>query len=91
MANHLDRARELRKRLTDAERVVWSKLRNRRFVAYKFRRQMPLGEIIADFVCLGRRLIIELDGGQHGESEHLAYDQRRTHWLESQGFRVLRF
>jgi very-short-patch-repair endonuclease len=88
MANR-ERARHLRKNLTDAERLVWGKLRSRRFAGYKFRRQMPLGAFIVDFVCLQRRLILELDGGQH--SEQLRYDEARTAWLNSQGFEVLRF
>jgi very-short-patch-repair endonuclease len=86
-----DRARRLRQNLTDAERLVWSKLRSRRFADFKFRRQMPLGDYIVDFVCFERRVIIELDGGQHNEPEHRSYDEQRTAWLQSQGFRVLRF
>ena len=84
-----DRARELRKNLTDTERLVWAALRGRRFAGFKFRRQMPLGSYIVDFVCLDRRLVIELDGGQH--TRQADYDQRRTEWLRSQGFRVVRF
>jgi very-short-patch-repair endonuclease len=85
----LDRARELRKNLTDVERLAWRKLRSRRFAGYKFRRQMPVGRYIVDFVCLERKLIVELDGGQH--NEQVDYDQARTEWLKSQGFEVLRF
>ncbi len=84
-----DRARELRKNLTDTERLLWAALRGRRFAGFKFRRQMPLGSYIVDFVCLDRRLVIELDGGQH--TQQADYDQRRTDWLRSQGFRVIRF
>jgi len=72
---------------TDAERTLWRLLRGRRFDGFKFRRQMPIGPFIADFVCLEKRLIIELDGGQHAESKA---DARRDAWLLSQGFRVLR-
>jgi very-short-patch-repair endonuclease len=85
----LDHARQLRQDQTDTEQFVWGKLRNRRFCAFKFRRQVPLKNYIADFVCFDRQLIIELDGGQHTVQQE--YDQRRTTWLESQGFRVLRF
>jgi very-short-patch-repair endonuclease len=84
-----DRARELRKNMTDTERFAWQRLRQRQFVGYKFRRQVPLGPYIADFVCLKRRPILEFDGGQH--AERVDYDERRTQWLETQGFRVLRF
>ena len=63
--NKKDFARQLRQNSTDAERRLWSRLRGRRFSAYKFRRQAPVGEYIADFICYERRLIIELDGGQH--------------------------
>lgn len=68
---------------------MWRKLRNRRFAQFKFRRQVPLGNYIVDFVCFDSRLMIELDGGQHNvRREH---DARRTSWLEEQGFRVVRF
>jgi very-short-patch-repair endonuclease len=82
-------ARQLRRNQTDAENLFWSKLRNRALNGYKFRRQVPVGNYIADFLCIEAMLIVELDGGQHAEQQE--YDQRRTHWLESQGFRVLRF
>jgi very-short-patch-repair endonuclease len=84
-----DRARELRKNLTDTERFVWDKLRHRQLGGHKFRRQVSLGPYIADLVCLERRLIVELDGGQHAEREE--EDARRTQWLEGQGFTVIRF
>jgi len=86
---NLPRARPLRKNMTDTERFAWARLRSRRLAGYKFRRQMPIGPYIVDFVCLERRLIIELDGGQHVEQED--YDTKRTLWLQSQGFEVLRF
>ena len=83
------RARELRKNATDAERKLWWKLRYRQLDGYRFRRQVPIGPYIIDFVCLSHRLPIELDGSQHGGA--IAYDQARTRWLESRGYRVLRF
>ncbi len=89
MTNSTDRARALRRNMTDAEQFVWSRLRTRRFAGYKFRRQVPLGKYVVDFVCFNRRLIIELDGGQH--TLQCEYDTERTQWLESRGFRVLRF
>jgi very-short-patch-repair endonuclease len=86
-----DCARELRKHMTDAERLLWSKLRLRQIIGCKFRRQAPIGNYIADFVSFEHRLIVELDDGQHNAEETAAYDRRRTTWLESQKFRVLRF
>ena len=91
MSQSCDRARALRRNLTDTERFVWARLRNRRFCDFKFRRQTPLGNYIVDFVCFARRVIIELDGGQHNEPLEREYDERRSEWLRSQGFRVLRF
>ncbi len=85
-----NRARELRQRQTETERLLWSKLRSRRFDGYKFRRQVPLGSYVVDFVCFERRLIVELDGGQHGEGDVKQYDARRTAWLERHGYRVFR-
>jgi very-short-patch-repair endonuclease len=83
------RAKELRNNPTEAERMLWRHLRLRQLGEYKFRRQQPLGNCIVDFVCLEKRLIIEVDGGQH--STQAAYDQQRSTWLEQQGFCVLRF
>jgi very-short-patch-repair endonuclease len=78
----------LRQRMTNAERKLWYALRDRRFARFKFRRQVPVGRFIADFVCFERRLVIEVDGGQHAESVR---DQWRDRWFAANGFRVLRF
>ena len=83
------RARNLRKNSTDAESALWNLLRDRRLSGHKFRRQIPVGKHIVDFVCYQTRLVIELDGGQHQEQKQ--YDDARTAWLESEGFAVLRF
>ena len=83
------KARELRRNPTEAERRLWKHLRLRQIGGYKFRRQQSLGPYIVDFVCLGKRVVVEVDGGQH--SEQIAYDTERSAWLEAQGFRVLRF
>jgi very-short-patch-repair endonuclease len=91
MAKILHRAKELRQNQTEAEQFVWHQLRDRRFAGFKFRRQVPLGHYIADFVCFDRRLIVELDGGQHNEQSRKQYDAQRSAWLMSQGFVVLRF
>ena len=80
-------ARKLRSNSTDAERALWRHLRSRRFCGYKFRRQHPIGPYIADFVCLERKLIIELDGGQHVER---ASDVQRDGWLRKHGYCVIR-
>jgi very-short-patch-repair endonuclease len=80
-------ARALRRRMTDAERKLWFKLRDRRFARFKFRRQVPIGQYIADFVCFDARLIIEVDGSQHASSMR---DKLRDHWFIANGFRVLR-
>ena len=82
------KAQKLRKNLTEAERKLWRYLRLRQLGGHKFRRQHPLGSYIVDFVCLGKRVVIEVDGGQH--QEQVMYDQQRTAWLEQQGFRILR-
>jgi len=83
------RARKLRKNMTDAERTLWRALRHRQIKGYKFRRQQPIGPYIVDFICCGMKIIIEVDGGQH--AENAAKDQKRTAWLEEKGYRVLRF
>ena len=83
------RARQLRRASTQAEMTLWRRLRSRQLAGWKFRRQVPLGQYVVDFVCFERRLIIELDGGHH--QDQAVYDNDRTEWLESQGFRVLRF
>ena len=87
--NNTARARQLRKSLTDAERVLWNILRNRQVLGYRFRRQAPIGPYIVDFVCFENRLVIEVDGGQHVEQAD--YDADRTGWLEGAGYRVIRF
>jgi very-short-patch-repair endonuclease len=88
MAN--ERARALRKSMSDAERKLWRGLRARRIDGARFRRQHPIGRYIVDFVCLEQRLVVEVDGGQHTEDEHIAADARRDRWLESEGYRVMR-
>ena len=84
-------ARKLRKNSTIQERMLWKILRNRQFKNIKFRRQFPIGEYIVDFVCEEKRIVIELDGGQHNEEQAIIYDKERTDYLESRGFRVIRF
>jgi len=83
-------ARDLRKGMTDTEQFLWKFLRKEQ-LGVKFRKQHPIGPYIADFACLERKLIIELDGGQHGKEHVLQKDTERTDFLKSQGFQVLRF
>jgi adenine-specific DNA-methyltransferase len=89
MSESVERARTLRRNMTDAEQSFWRRVRDRRFGGLKFRRQAPIGSYIADFLCFERKLIVELDGGQHVEKS--AYDENRTHFLEKQGYQVIRF
>jgi len=82
-------ARALRSNATEAERRLWRHLKTRQVVGFKFRRQHPIGPYVADFCCLEKRLIVELDGGQH--VRQVRKDQQRTEWLEAAGYRVVRF
>jgi very-short-patch-repair endonuclease len=83
------RARQLRRDQTDAEHRLWARLRDRQLGGAKFRRQHPIGPFVADFCCPQGKLIVELDGGQHAED--VAADEKRSRFLEAQGYRVLRF
>ncbi len=84
-------AMELRKNLTPAEDKLWDALRNRRLCGFKFRRQHPLKQFIADFYCHEKKLVIELDGEIHQKQEISEYDEGRTFELEKFGLTVLRF
>ena len=88
LPSNLGKARQLRQNQTDAEHALWRILRDRRFAMTKFRRQVPIGPYIVDFICFDARLVIEADGGQHNESRS---DNLRDAWFAAQGFRVLRF
>ena len=82
-------SKALRQNLTNAERLLWHYLRNKQLDGYKFRRQQAMGNYIVDFVCLSKKIIIELDGGQHQEQQ--SYDSQRDNFLQQQGYKVLRF
>ncbi|WP_040577243.1 DUF559 domain-containing protein [Methylopila sp. M107] len=84
----IETARRLRQNATDAERALWRLLRDRRLEGVEFRRQVPIGPYVADFACASARLVIELDGGQHAESQA---DARRDEALRRLGWRVARF
>jgi len=84
------RARALRRKLTDAERILWSRLKGRQ-LGVQFRNQHPVSPYIADFACVSLQLIVELDGATHGTAEEHAYDEARRLFLERQGWTILRF
>jgi len=75
--------------MTDAEKHLWQHLRARQVNGFKFRRQHPIGKYILDFACINAKLAIEIDGGQHNEMQN--QDNLRTAWLETHGWKVLRF
>ena len=83
-------AHRLRANVTDAEKKTWYMVRDRRILGAKFRRQQVIGPFVVDIFCAEFGLIIEIDGSQHAE-EQASYDHRRTRWLESKGYRVIRF
>ena len=84
-------AQRLRANVTDAETKLWRHLKQIETSGTHFRRQVPIGNYVADFACMAARLVIEVDGSQHGEGENTARDDVRTRWLEREGYRVLRF
>ena len=86
---HHTYARQLRLHPSKAQQLLWYYLRQKNIKGCKFRREHPMGPYIVDLICLSKKLIIELDGGQH--ATQIVYDEKRTSWLESQGFKVLRF
>lgn len=85
------RSRELRNNMTDAERLLWSKIRRKQLLHLQFYRQKPLGNYIVDFYCPAAKLIIEVDGSQHFQAEQLEYDRMRDDFLTGLGFKILRF
>ena len=84
-------ARELRKRQTNAERLMWRLLHNRQFLGIKFRRQHPIELYIVDFYAHELGLVIEIDGGHHAEPKQKTYDEKRTTFLEEKGLTVIRY
>ena len=82
-------AKNLRRRPTDVEKLLWKRLRSKQLKGLKFRRQHPIGNYIVDFACLDKQVVIELDGGQHAVDENK--DRERDKWLEGEGYKVLRF
>ena len=84
-------ARGLRRNQSDAERNIWSRLRNSGLDRVKFRRQQPIGKYIVDFISFEKKLIIEVDGGQHNEPRQMEKDPQRATYLGKKGYRVIRF
>jgi very-short-patch-repair endonuclease len=84
-------AKDLRENATETEKQLWRCLRGKQMAHLRFRRQQTIGPYIVDFFCSAARLVIELDGGQHGIDKNAAYDFARTKWLEAKGYHVLRF
>ena len=85
------KARELRKNMTKQERLLWSFLRKNQFYGYKILRQYPMYPYIVDFICREKKIIIEIDGGQHNQLKDIEYDLNRTKFLNSKGYKVIRF
>ena len=81
----------LRREMTRAEVILWSRLRRKALHGLRIRRQHPIGPYIADFACLSLRLVVEIDGATHRSAEEMAHDKRREAYLRRHGFRVLRF
>ncbi|MFA5991255.1 MAG: endonuclease domain-containing protein [Candidatus Doudnabacteria bacterium] len=84
-------SKTLRKRQTPWESELWYFLRGGRFYNLKFKRQVPMGDYVVDFCCQEKKLIIELDGGHHNQKENRTSDRVRQNFLESKGYKVLRF
>ena len=82
-------AKKLRREMTGAEKLLWKALRNRGNTGHKFRRQVPIGPFIVDFLCMDRNVVIEVDGPIHGEQ--IEYDRRREDFLKKRGFNIIRF
>lgn len=91
MENKIILARNLRKNSTIQERRLWNLLKNRQFHNLKFKRQQPIGDYIVDFICKEAKIIIEIDGGQHNEPENIEYNKTRTEYLNTLGYKVIRF
>lgn len=87
----VEKARDLRRNSTLQEIKLWNILKNRQFYGYKFLRQYPIKPYIVDFICRKKKLIIEIDGGQHNQTKDILYDKQRTEFLNSLGYKVIRF
>ena len=90
-ANLKDEPRQLRKNLTDSEKALWSRLRNKQILGIQFYRPKPLGDYIVDFFAPRAKLVVEVDGSQHTEGNHVEKDRIRNGYLASLGLKVMRF
>ena len=84
-------AKNLRNKATPQEQKLWDILRKRKFAGLKFTRQYPIGKYIVDFACRRKKLVIEIDGSQHNEENNILYDNERTNFIESEGYKIIRF
>ncbi len=91
LKDNLEKAKELRKNMTPQERKLWKILRNHQFYDFEIRRQYPIDKYIVDFICRIKKIIIEIDGGQHNEKETIEYDKKRSFDLNKLGYKVVRF
>ena len=91
LKDNLEKAKELRKNMTPQERKLWNILRNHQFYGYEIRRQYPIDKYIVDFICRQKKIIIEIDGGQHNQIEAIEYDKKRSSDLSKLGYKVIRF
>ena len=91
LKDNLEKAKELRKNMTPQERKLWNILRNHQFYGYEIRRQYPIDKYIVDFICRKKKIIIEIDGGQHNIEKSIEYDNKRSSDLSKLGYKVIRF
>jgi len=85
------KARFLRNNMTEQEQKLWNIIRNRQFYNYRFLRQYRIGNYIVDFICRSKKIIVEVDGGQHNFDKNIEYDNNRTEYLKSKGYKIIRF
>ena len=91
LKENLEKAKELRRNMTPQERKLWRLLRNHQFYGYEIRRQYPIDKYIVDFICRSKKIIIEIDGGQHNDEKNIVYDKKRDNDLNKLGYKVIRF
>ena len=91
LKENLDKAKELRRNMTPQERKLWKVLRNHQFYGLEIRRQYPIDKYVVDFICRSKKIIIEIDGGQHNTEESIEYDKKRSEDLNKLGYKVIRF
>ena len=90
-SKNINFAKSMRSNMTKEEAIIWRMVRAKRFLGFKFKRQVLVGDYIVDFLCPEKNLIIELDGGQHNEPDNILKDNNRTIYLQNIGYKVIRF